>query len=74
MSYKFPENFNHSRWVTTANRVLRLYVATQDPARNLCDVMNYIMVVYVPMWFKIKCNPSVPDGAKHVFNTIRRVM
>ena len=32
------------------------------------------MVVYVPMWFKIKYNPSVRDGAKQVFNTIIRVI
>ena len=74
MSSKFPGNLNHSRWVATANRVLRLYVATQDPTRNLSDVENYVMVGYVPLWFKLKYSPSVRDGAKHVFSTIRKVM
>ena len=56
------------------SRVLRLYMATQDPTRNLCDVVNYNKVVYIPMTFNLQCNPSVRDGAKHVFNTIRREM
>ena len=66
LSIKFPGNLNHSRWVTTANRKLRLYVVTEDPTKNLRDLVSFIMTVYVPMWFNIKCYLSVCDTLKRV--------
>lgn len=31
---------------------------------------TYVMKVYGPMWFTIKCNPSCINGAKHLWQTI----
>ena len=44
-----PGHIVHSRWLTKASRVLRLYVATTSPSINLQILANYIMKVYVPM-------------------------
>ena len=30
-----PGNYNHARWLTLANRILRLYVSTQAPTDAL---------------------------------------
>lgn len=65
-----PGPLNHSRWLTTANRILRLYATRTDPEENLVILATFVMRVYGPMWFTIKCNPSCTNGAKHLYQTI----
>ncbi|CAG9792722.1 unnamed protein product [Diatraea saccharalis] len=65
-----PGLLNHSRWLTTANRILRLYVTKTDPDEKLVVLVTYVMKVYGPMWFTIKSNPSCINGAKHLWQTI----
>lgn len=66
-----PGAMAHSRWLTTANRILRLYVATLQPHPHLVILANYIVKVYAPMWFEIKLKSSVFFGAKHLHKTIK---
>ena len=54
----------HSRWLTKANRILRLYVSQDDPSTALQLVTLFIVQVYVPEWFFIKTKPSCKDGPK----------
>jgi len=70
LGQRSPGTLNHSRWITTANRVLRLYVATSEPSEQLKTLSTYIVRVYVPMWFCIKTKPSCKDGARHLWRTI----
>lgn len=65
-----PGPLNHSRWLTTANRILRLYATKTDPEEKLIVLVTYVMRVYGPMWFTIKCNSSCVNGAKHLWQTI----
>uniref|UniRef100_A0A8D8THB2 Uncharacterized protein n=1 Tax=Cacopsylla melanoneura TaxID=428564 RepID=A0A8D8THB2_9HEMI len=67
-----PGSMSHSRWLTTANRILRLYIATENPSANIQTLANFIMNVYGPTWFSIKLNSSCFDGPKHVMNMIQR--
>ena len=67
-----PGLINHSRWLTTGNRIMRLYVASPDPSEELQILANFIVQVYATMWFTIKMKPSCKDGAKHLFETILR--
>jgi len=67
-----PGTLSHSRWLTTANRILRLYIATNNPTKNLFILAEFVMKVYAPMWFQIKIHHSCKDGAKHVFDTITK--
>jgi hypothetical protein len=60
----------HSRWLTTANRILRLYISTKNPVQTLQLLAKFIVQVYAPVWFGIKTTPSCKDGAKHVWLTI----
>lgn len=71
LSKRDPGKLNHSRWLTTANRVLRLYVASINPSANLVTLATFITKVYVPMWFDIKLHPSCIYGAQHIFKTIK---
>lgn len=67
-----PGNLNLSRWLTTANRILRLYVSTRQPCSTLKVLVEFILKVYAPIWFRIKKNWSCTEGAKHTFELIRR--
>jgi hypothetical protein len=70
LAQRQPGTLNHSRWLTTANRVLRLYISTSKPSEQLETLSTYIVRVYVPMWFCIKYKPSCKDGARHLWQTI----
>lgn len=73
LASRSPGKMSHSRWVTTANRILRLYISTENPSTNLMEIVKFIMHVYSPMWFKIKSEPSIIHGAKHMHETIVRM-
>jgi hypothetical protein len=72
LAMRNPGLLNHSRWLTTANRILRVYVSTDEPSQKLIDLVTFIMLVYVPMWFLIKSKPSCKDGARHMHEMIRK--
>ena len=60
-----PDPLNHSRWVTTASRILRLYIATPQPDSKLKILTKYVIKVYAPSWFLIKKNPAFHFGTAH---------
>ena len=68
-----PGNIVLSRWLTTANRLLRLYVSTSSPSENFKMIVLFIMKVYVPTWLEIKCNQSIVLGSKHLYSLIKRM-
>lgn len=67
-----PGRLAHSRWVTCANRILRLYVATSNPSENLVKLATYVVKVYAPIWFRIKMNNLCTNGAENLFYLIKR--
>ncbi|GBN65946.1 hypothetical protein AVEN_52346-1 [Araneus ventricosus] len=46
LALRKPDPVAHSRWLTTAGRILRLYVVTEKPSGNLIILAAYIMKVY----------------------------
>lgn len=56
-----------SRWLTTASRILRLYVSTNNPEEALRWLAQYVSKVYARVWFQIKLNPSCTNGARHLW-------
>ena len=71
LALRKPGPMCQSRWLTTASRVLRLYIGSISPSQQLIELVNFIMKVYAPMWFFIKQNSYATSGAKHLFNMIR---
>ncbi|XP_053967743.1 uncharacterized protein LOC128869586 [Anastrepha ludens] len=71
LSLRDPGKLSHARWLTLGNRTLRLYISSEDPSENLVHIVTFIMKVYLPMWFQIKLNDSIADGARHVFTMIK---
>ena len=73
LAIKSPSNLRHTRWLTTANRVLRLYVTSETPSDNLLSLVNFIMNAYASILFCIKSDPFVKDGPKLVCRTLQLV-
>ena len=62
----------HSRWLTTAARILRMYISTATPSQNLCGLTRFIINVYIPVWFSIKTKPSCIHGSQHFYMMIKK--
>ena len=58
-----PGALHHARWLTQANRILRLYASSLNPSDKLKYLVKIVMQLYEPEWFQIKSHPSVSDGA-----------
>ena len=61
LSIRNPGCLNHFRWLTTANRILKLYVSIKIPSEKLQALAMFIIRVYAPMWFAVKLNSSCKD-------------
>lgn len=64
-----PGKIHHARWITTASRILRLYVATVNPSEALKLLATFVVRVYAPMWFRIKRNHTISDAPKNLWLT-----
>ena len=62
-----PGAISHARWLTKANRLLRLYACQECPSNNLRRIVTFILNFYAPSWFHIKSHPTCQDGAKNFF-------
>lgn len=62
-----PGSISHARWLTTANRLLRLYVSEKFPSNNLTRLVKFVVNFYAPSWFYIKSNASCQQGSSNFF-------
>ena len=67
---------DHSRWLTLASRMCRLYISDHklegDAKNNLKSIVTFVVKHYSPMWFDVKCEPLYTDGPRHVLSSIQR--
>ncbi|GBL90223.1 hypothetical protein AVEN_130338-1 [Araneus ventricosus] len=64
-----PGPLSHSRWLTTANRTLRLYISEESPTPEVQEIV-FILKSYAPMWFGIKTSKYFTEGPKLVYQSI----
>jgi hypothetical protein len=70
---------NHSRWLTTGCRLCRCWVSKHGLRRNsksyksLKIIVSFIVSVYAPMWFEIKCKPNIFHGPDHMLTSVKLV-
>ena len=68
---------NHSRWLTTANRFMRLYVSKHGfKGKNLTNlklIVEFIVGVYYPLWFEAKVKNNFTEGPKLVLKQLELV-
>ena len=65
-----PGTMSHARWVTMANAIVQKYIGTSNPSTQLKKLTEFIMRVYAPMWFFIKCNGKVKDAPINLWRSI----
>ena len=65
---------DHSRWLTTANRLCRLYISKHDldavDLEKLETIVSFIIYHYAVMWFQIKCYNKVYDGPRNALKNL----
>ena len=71
LSTASPGSLHHARWLTRANRLLRLYMGTDEPSAELVQLITFVVNVYAPCWFEIKSHPFCFDGARNFFFAIK---
>ena len=65
-----PKIFN-ARWITTAIRILRLYMQTENPCDELVVMVNFIMKAYGPCLFSIHLKPEVWNAPNHFYQYLK---
>lgn len=71
LAHKSPGKLSHARWLTKANRILRLYISTSKPSENLIQLSHYVVKVYTPVWFHVKAHPTLQSGSRNFFQLIK---
>jgi hypothetical protein len=71
--HRKPGPVNHSRWLTTATRILYLYTRTVEPDSVLKLLVRYILKVYGAVWFNVKGQKSFTKGPEILFRMIQEV-
>lgn len=71
LAVRDPGHLSHSRWLTKANRTLRLYISEESPTPELQELVLFILKAYMPMWFTIKRSQLFTDGPKLVYQAIQ---
>lgn len=64
----------HSRWLTTADSILKLYMSKHKLEGVLLErletIVTYIVTIYCPMWFEIKRKHSWLEGPRHILKEV----
>ena len=67
----------HARWLTTANRFLKLWVSKHGfkgkDLTNLKMIVEFIIGVYYPMWFEAKVKNNFIEGPRHILKQLELV-
>ena len=55
----------HARWLTLAVRGLAMFARVRKPTVRFKKIIHFILNIYMPAWFRVKCQPHIQDGRKH---------
>ncbi|GBN32715.1 hypothetical protein AVEN_180481-1 [Araneus ventricosus] len=67
LSVREPGPLSHSRWLTTANKVLHSYLSIENPTHEHKILVSFILKSYMLVWFHIKKFKYFTIGPEHVF-------
>ena len=59
-------------WLTTGNRILRMYIGSENPISELVTLATFAIRLHAPMWFCIRGHSSCDNAARHLLSTIFR--
>ena len=64
----------HARWLTTANRFMRMWVSKHgfkgNNLANLRMIVEFIVGVYYPVWFEVKVKHNYTYGPRHLLTQL----
>jgi len=66
-----PGVLSHARWLTTVNRICRLYVVTEESNEELRLLTRFVVQYYEPIWFLIKSRSWCIDGSNHFLAMVK---
>ena len=66
-------NIHQARWFNREYRILRVYVSEEDPSEELIRLVNYIVMVYIPVFLDIKHYGLFEFGPLHLLKEIMLV-
>ena len=66
-----PGTQDGSRFLNDSAGVLRLYIQTKNPSKELYRLVYISLNFYGPLHFEIKRNPCITNGAKHFFRAMQ---
>ncbi|QQP39125.1 Uncharacterized protein FKW44_019910 [Caligus rogercresseyi] len=64
---KHPGTIHNARWITTASTVMRLYIQTRNPPKELTRLVVMILNIYGPTFVNIKRKPHIKYASHHYF-------
>ena len=70
LANRSPGKLGYARWLTTANRILRIYVTFENPSTYLKILCYYIINVYARTWYSVKSRPPFYQAPIHIRNMI----
>ncbi|GBM26351.1 hypothetical protein AVEN_239351-1 [Araneus ventricosus] len=65
-----PGTLNLARWLTTANRILKLYLSTSNPSNEFITLVVFVLSFYALSRFRINVHHSIKHGARHLWHFI----
>ena len=68
-----PGNMCHSRWLTTAARICRVYLSEENPTEKHQRLVSYIIFVYMPSWLNVHWHSNIRYASSHLLQEIKRV-
>lgn len=68
-----PGPLNHGRFLTLACRVVRDYMTYSNPSDDIKILAEFVVKVYAPFWFSVKCHPHFHEGPRHLFKYIELI-
>ena len=70
----FSQTYNQENrcWVTTANRIFRLYILNNKPSETQCDIVKFIIKVIRKNIIQKK--NSIAHGSHYMYDMIRKTM
>lgn len=71
LSKKNPGKLSQVCWLTTANRIMCVYIGTQDSSNETQVLTEFIISIFAPSWFTIKPHNNGTDEARNLFKTIQ---
>ncbi|KAI2796669.1 hypothetical protein BLOT_015680 [Blomia tropicalis] len=71
-NYKIGK-IGQARWLTTATRILRVYISELNPSEDLIQLTEFVVKIYGPIYFKIRLNPYMSNCSQIFCEIVQRL-